>query len=528
MAQILPKEGSKLNFRLVGFSFPAERGVKQYNIEIASGDFYNEGDFKKHIIATRAADRNELILEVPNFGQTYTWRVVNSQGTGALHHFSIAYDEKIDLQRRRLRVVKQTQDYGGSFILMDGAGLIYDFKGAPIAFLPPKKKSFGKRDLSITTDGTLTYIDGDVAEEVSLSGKVLWRAPEFHALNKDTLPYKYHHELQKLPNGHYMVLGSEFLLTKQEVSKDTAYTLFTTNSFDKGVGMGEYSTIIEFDAKGKIVWSWKESEHLPGTDYDYYNWAEKGRRKFANSNGFPEPTLPPGVQSTMQSPAMGGGAIPPPPPPMRNFPHPADPMALRSPMFMKYDPHANSFWYDQRQGVLYVCYRNISRVLKVDYKSGRVLAVYGERFKPQMKSVGDGIFCNPHAIRKSASGDLYFFNNNSCKGNDSMPSVIFLREQGGQIAKVWEYQCKDDQVFNRKVTNGGSVQELSDGSIFVSMGLACGKMFVVNKAREERWTGVAEMFMPLINSWIQVGMYRANVVTERELSSLIWNAEKEN
>ena len=53
-SQILPREGSALNYRLIGFSFPSKEGVTNYNLEIASGNYKTEDSFRKNIINWRA------------------------------------------------------------------------------------------------------------------------------------------------------------------------------------------------------------------------------------------------------------------------------------------------------------------------------------------------------------------------------------------------------------------------------------------------------------------------------------------
>ena len=82
-AQILPKEGSKLNYRIIGFSFPAGNTGCKYKIDIASGNFNSEESFKKNIITSFSSDKNKIIGEVPSFGKEYTWHVVymNKNGT---------------------------------------------------------------------------------------------------------------------------------------------------------------------------------------------------------------------------------------------------------------------------------------------------------------------------------------------------------------------------------------------------------------------------------------------------------------
>ena len=91
-SQILPAEGGKLNYRLIGFSFPAQEKTGHYKIEIAAGNYNNNDSFERHIIKAEHATANKKIIEVPYFGREYTWRAVCKgvppAAVGGLHHFS--------------------------------------------------------------------------------------------------------------------------------------------------------------------------------------------------------------------------------------------------------------------------------------------------------------------------------------------------------------------------------------------------------------------------------------------------------
>ena len=88
-AQIMPAEGSKLNYRLIGFKFPPEPHAGNYKIEIATSNCNTEDSFKKHIIETFAVKKNKIIAEVPSFGAQYTWRY-NYSVKGALTPIAVS------------------------------------------------------------------------------------------------------------------------------------------------------------------------------------------------------------------------------------------------------------------------------------------------------------------------------------------------------------------------------------------------------------------------------------------------------
>src|ERR1700750_742311 len=90
-AQILPKEGSKLNYRLFGFvPFPNTPQRGNYAIQVASGDISSDTAFKKNIFKTAVCKSGHAIVEVPSFGSSYTWRVVSFKGH-AVKSFSKLY-----------------------------------------------------------------------------------------------------------------------------------------------------------------------------------------------------------------------------------------------------------------------------------------------------------------------------------------------------------------------------------------------------------------------------------------------------
>ena len=522
-AEILPMEGSRLNFRLVGFSFPRE-GAVEYTVEVAEGDFSNPAEFARHIVLRHKTERNGVVLEMPAFGKSYTWRAYAKDANGAkLCHFSTVSDDRVNA--RRLRILQSNRELSGKCIIVDGSDLVYDAAGKLLAFLPQQKSSsqIDSRNISVTKDSTLTFLDKKVPREISLAGHTIWQAPLHHGMNRDTAAYRYHHEIVKMPNGHYMVMGEEYILTRQVRRPDTSFTLLLQpEQADTGYTEGIYSTLIEFDKAGNIVWSWEDSKRLLGTDYDYYLWPDK-QSPFAVS---PMPGMPMPQQRPLAANVPSGQFPPPPPPP--------DPRARamwnRLPFNIKYDPHANSFYVDKEEGVIYISYRNINRIIKVAYPSGEITAVYGQNYKPGMQSVCGGMLCNQHAVKKTKSGDVCFFNNNSCNSTDSLPSIIVLdideKHGGAGCRKQWEYVCSAKNVFNKKLGNGGNVKELEDGSFFVSLGWSSGKLFVVNRDKQETWSAQPEVYFPFLDTWFGIGQYRAEMIDRAEMESLVWKAEK--
>ena len=83
MSQILPKDGSRLNYRIIGFSVPSKEQVTAYKIEIAIGNIISDEEFQKNIIVfCRSGGRSsqaKTILQQNGFTNVInggTWETV--------------------------------------------------------------------------------------------------------------------------------------------------------------------------------------------------------------------------------------------------------------------------------------------------------------------------------------------------------------------------------------------------------------------------------------------------------------------
>lgn len=476
-ARILPAEGSKLNFRLVCFEVAASKGATGYVFQVAEGKHVVADSFVKHLVLSENTSHPWHTAIVPSFGKEYTWRVLfngSRKTESELYHFATIDNQRIDTTNYRLRILQANKDLKDGFVVTDGGGVFYDFEGRPVAFLPEVNGLGGfVIGLHLTEDSSLTFNFSRSAYETDLAGRILWKAPHHHEGLNEAAEDIYHHELKKLSNGNYMVLGMEFLKSKPVVKGDTSYILLWPDfNAPQDYQDGLFGTILEFDKSGKVVWSWKDSKHLVGGDFDYFN----------------DPFNP-------------------------NF---------------RLDPHSNSFYFDEKKKVVYLSYRNLNRILKIDYKTGEILDTYGAIYKPGVSSLGYGLFCNPHGVQLSSDGLLYYFNNNSCHNTDSLPTVIALREptkKGDSLAMVWKYDCTVEGNNTKRFGSGGSVVEMPDRNFFVCMGNEYSKMFIVSRGKDIKWSALPERYIHSEGVWTGNKQYRANYLQRSDLEKLVWRAE---
>ena len=495
-AQVFPAEGAKLNYRLIGFSFPAHPAFIGYNIQIAAGYFNSIDSFEQNIIISKKSDTSRIITEVPAFGAPYTWRIIyqNNKGaktTGQFYHFSTGIIPAVDTAVNHLRITQYAKQYQDATVFIDAFGVLYNMEGLPIWYLPDIKNTYGSeqlRDLKLSPLGTITFISGTRIYEVDYNGSILWSKPSADSQTKttDNTDGQYHHQFTRLSNGHYMALGMQPLLCKLPSAGDSSFQILANDKIKKDTGKiyekALFGNLTEYDENGNIVWVWKTSKYIMESDLIYAR-SQNGRR----------------------------------------------------------DPHDNAFYFDEKNKTIYISFRNINRVIKVKYPEGNVLSTYGKIYSKSDISAlqhtaqdanGNSFFCGQHACILSRQGNLCLFDN-TCAPS-AISKILVMQEPKSptdSLKIVWDYNCLTDgkNLPNAIGQNsGGNVIELPDQSFFASMGTQYSKVFIVNLNKEILWSAMVESRDQQSKQWRTVSLYRASIITSRkDLESLIWNSEKE-
>lgn len=490
-AQVFPGDGAKLNYRIIGFSFPKDSTAGKYKLEISEGHYTDDAKFREHIVATKENEEHRMVVALPGFGKEYTWRVTGNKNgrKSPLYHFSVPKTREVDDKLYRMRIIDQAEKYGDYYIFSDVNRAMYDMKGVPVWYLPPVAGIGANaiyRDVKLTPAGTITFLADDKAFEIDYSGKVLWTVPKNGGVSGDSIE-RYHHEFTRLSNGHYMIMGNEVVMWKTKVKHkidDNAPDFIKKRmQNDTGLKRTQFTTLMEYDRDGKVVWSWRSSKYFPSSDLQYYD------------PGYFAPIV---------------------------------------------DVHGNSFFFDEKNKVVYVNFKGISRIMKLKYPEGKILAEYGEKFVAGTPSSGNGMFCDEHSCSKTDDGYLYLFNNNAC--NNAMPTVVMLQEpktEKESIKVIWEYTCNKnglaDTLTNApkslrgkemtKLTSGGHVMELPGHAFFVCMNSELGKMFIVDRDKKEYWSAVPERYNEFDKKWLTTKpQYRAHIISAKDLDGLIFNS----
>ena len=244
-AQFYPEQNAHLNFSSVCFEFPFQKNAEKYVFRL-----YDEKSTLFKTIDTKA---NKLIVDNLDFGKSYFWKVTGTQGKQTVYESPIMHFE-IDsvLNKAELRFVKTThlkQECSNELFVYDYAGMVLNRKTETQWFIPKNSNgvpiSKGMRDLKLTCDGTFVALIDSMAYEFDLRGNILWQAPNSGEISKRNTE-DYHHDIQKLGNGNYIVLGNEKVRTKFKGEKDSV-------SYESGF-------IVEYNHEGKVIWLWRAKD----------------------------------------------------------------------------------------------------------------------------------------------------------------------------------------------------------------------------------------------------------------------------
>lgn len=466
-AQYWPEDGCVLNYRLIRFSVPELHKSGAVSVQLAEGNYKTEKEFEAAGYQNFEALKDNITALAPHFGREYTWRVMNRKVPGQLYHFRIGSCKFVDDSLFRMAIRKTTERYAGCYFMADVTRVIYSVDGTPVWYLPDIPGEIDSntvvRDLELTKSGTLTFLAGNSGYEVNYEGKLLWKTPKRPIENGDSIE-RFHHDLNKLSNGHYMAMGNMAMTWdwKRNRPGDSSIVLHSPGyKYPQPVNNRPatipFATLLEMDARGKVVWMWNSLDYfktLPSTEWNMHMM----------------------------------------------------------------DTHANAFYLDEENRVIYVSVKNTNQIIKLSYPDGKIIKVYGGYEDPN----GLLPFCEQHSCKINRDGNIYIFNNNMCSTEEG-PNVLVYRENANNatLEKVWEYNFTPGKFNLRRprprVTSGGCATELFDGALYVSLCVPDGNMYIINEQKTIEWEACLERCNLVDKKWITFPTYRSSFVSDNGL-----------
>jgi hypothetical protein len=172
--------------------------------------------------------------------------------------------------------------------------------------------------------------------------------------------------------------------------------------------------------------------------------------------------------------------------------------------------HLNAFCADEINGYIYAGFRNVSRIIKIEKKTGKVIATWGAGMKD-----GDGFFSKQHDANLLRDGSIVVFSN-----GDREPPVGIAPSQYSSVVNftqpsdnrnsqmIWKFDCTFDSV-NYQSLRGGDVDELKNGNLLVCMG-AVNRVFEITRSKKIVWSAVIQKKERRDEGWRRFPLNRAH------------------
>lgn len=458
---VLPLDKSTINYTHVYFEEELVTGVSNYELV-----YYDS------LSPLPGKERKAVKGKLPAFwisdlawGKTYCWRVkaYTKEGklvsAGDLHSFSIfrLYSNNVEETRVQVKVNKSLKHAQG-LIFVDHAKTAYDRSGKAVWTIPDNDTAWDAkaqiRDLKMTGDHTFSFLAANVPVEMDYNGTVLWKAPQPFIYKGDTIIY--HHEFRKTKRGTYMVMGIRPVyrkitgaFTTDQIKRENAVLKKSGDSVYKKAMM---TILFEFDKNGNVIWDWDSNTYFTDADMNY----KKG---------------PAGM-----------------------------------PLF---GTHANAFSENEEGTKIYVGFRDISRIIKLDKKSKQVELTYGERFPSGDGRFASNAFRKQHDASVTTHNSILVFNNDEKTATRS--SVLELKDNltTKDSAVLWKFNVDFDPSLSGKSLSGGNVVELPNSNLLVCAGVL-NRIFEVTRLKEVVWNAVILARSKTDTSWQASAQYRCN------------------
>lgn len=438
LANVSPKENAALNYTNIYFEEDMVANASAYQLFI-----YTDSSLKKLLFSTEsefpAFWKNEL-----NWGQTYYWKISALDKKkiikdGMLRRFSIIRLPFKDCDTTFLNVITDNENAGG-YIFFDDTRNLYNRKGIPVWTLP-KINGIGEKEIMIkktrcfnyTKDGTITFLNEPTGYEISMDGEVLWKTPSPFVYEGDTVSF--HHDLKKLPDGTYMVLGNRKKVMPVPDGYDTQALMNDADVLKKN---GKYfkeceiGMVLLFNYEGKLLWDWDAAKYITLEDLNY--------KKMPN-----------------------------------NIPI--------------YSSHINAFSVSEDGKWVYAGFRDLSRIVKINKATRQVVASYGEKYPSGDAKYGNQLFQAQHDAGITRRNSIFILNNKDPRSKGASEALEISESPAGNetdIKLLWNFSFDFDTLSNGKSQRGGNITELPNGNLLICAG-ALNRVFEVTRDKKVVW-----------------------------------------
>ncbi len=453
-AQYLPKDDAKLNYNQIYFEYPYNVNAKLFKLILAYDSSQLKNDFNSYSILTKTDRTPATLVKDLQFGKKYKWYIETTLKSGETlkseaHYFTLLNTSYNDtsLYKRKINYNHKSEIQDG-IIWCDFSHCAFDRSGKLVWFMPTDNSEFKEssrvRDIRFQKDGTFTFIKNPGAMHANLDISSIWEAP-LSGEHFEKFKNGYHHSMEKLPNGNYMLLAYDYVELEKTDAKDTL-----TNRV-------ELVNLIEFNQYKEIVWIWEMRESFP---LDILAVPKENDRGIINA-------------------------------------------------------HCNAFSVDKNNEFIFIGFRDISRIIKIDKKSKKIVAAYGKKLNDADSLVyPTTLFSYHHDTRVLNDNSIMVLNNNDFNAGQIASVEIFKqpKTKSDIIKPIWSFKFNFDTINNGKSLKLGNVKILDNGNYLINEG-SSNRIVEITKNKKVLWDMMLYRKDKEKNKWVNFGSYRIDFST---------------
>jgi hypothetical protein len=409
--QYLPKDGAKLNYNQIYFEYPASKNIDVYKLYLAYDSSENKEDFSNLLIKTQTSKTASTKIEGLIFGKKYKWYVETILKNKEVIKSHIHYFSLYECPYADTSMYKFKQHYSSNTSIEDG-----------IIWLDQMHCAIN-RNLEVVW--FLAPIIEDFKEnkqvrdfKVYSDGTISFISEgEAYHINKDLTiiwqaPNTGKISEEKKENYHH---SFEKLQNGNYIVLGNQYIeLERTDTKDTTDRRVEFTTVIEYNKNKEVVWSWRLLDNFK--------------------------------LDLLVNPETNS----------------------------IYNTHCNSLSLSPDGQKILLSFRDLSRIMEIEKKSGKILKSFGKKLNKIDTLVYEtDLFMFPHDAKYIDKETISVLNNNDIK-NKKISSLVYLKlpnsDKNQQILQKWAFQFDYDKYTDGKSSKMGNHVVLPNKNLLINEG----------------------------------------------------------
>ena len=410
IGQISPKDGAKLNYNQIYFESPSLKNAVEYKFHIAYDTLDNKEDFSTFLIKNQVTKTPSIRVDGLKFGKKYKWFIESILKNKEIIKSDIHYFSLYECPYSDTTKYKFKQHYSTKTGIDEG-----------IIWLDQAHCAIN-RNLEVVW--FLAPINEDFKENKQVRDFRIYKdgtisfisEGEAYHITKDLdiiwkAPNTGKISSEKKENYHH---SFEKLSNGNYIVLGNQYIeLEKTDAKDTSDRRVEFTTIIEYNKDKEVVWSWKLLE------------------KF---------TL--------------------------------DLLANPETNYI-YNTHCNSLSMTKDGLKILLGFRDISRIIEIDKKTGNIIRSFGKKLNKMDTLVFEtDLFMFPHDAKYIDNETISVLNNNDIK-NKKISSLVYLKLPNKEVktmSSIWDFRFDYDEYTNGKSSKMGNHVVLPNKNLLINEG----------------------------------------------------------